>query len=163
MRSPALCPPSRPPPSGASPSATTPARRNASSRGSQRGQSLVEFALVLPIFLVLALSIIDFGWALRAYLTATNSAREGARLGVIGATADQITTRTIESSSGLLTGSDVDVSFSDPGHQPGTSVTVDVTYQYNYITPLGSLIAAIGGSALPDPLPITTSATMRLE
>jgi len=130
---------------------------------SQRGQSLVEFALVLPIFLILVLSIIDFGWALRAYLTATNSAREGARLGVIGATADQITTRTLDSSTGLLTAGDVTVTFSDPGHQPGTSVTVDVTYQYNYITPLGSLIAAIGGSALPDPLPINTSTTMRLE
>ena len=130
---------------------------------SQRGQSLVEFALVLPIFLILVLSIIDFGWALRAYLTATNSAREGARLGVTGATTQQITDRTLTSSAGLLTAGDVTVTFSDPGHQPGTSVTVDVTYQYNYITPLGSLIAAIGGSALPDPLPINTSTTMRLE
>ena len=161
MRSPALCPPSRPPPSGASPSATTPARRNASSRGSQRGQSLVEFALVLPIFLVLALSIIDFGWALRAYLTATNSAREGARLGVTGATADQIRLKTVNSSGDLLTSGNVTVT--GAGGQPGTSVTVSVTYPYNYITPLGSLLAAIGGSALPDPLPINTSTTMRLE
>jgi len=116
---------------------------------------------VLPIFLVLALSIIDFGWALRAYLTATNSAREGARLGVTGATADQIRLKTVNSSGGLLTSGNVTVT--GAGGQPGASVTVSVSYPYNYITPLGSLLAAIGGSALPDPLPITTSTTMRLE
>ena len=48
-----------------------------------RGQSLVEFALVLtPLFLVL-LGIIQFGFIFNSYVTLTNSAREGARSGTV--------------------------------------------------------------------------------
>lgn len=47
------------------------------------GQSLVEFALVLmPLFLIL-LGIIQFGFIFNAYVTITNSAREGARTGTV--------------------------------------------------------------------------------
>src|SRR5437773_2711004 len=45
----------------------------------ESGQGLVEFALVLPLFLFLVLATVDFGWALRAYIVETNAAREGAR------------------------------------------------------------------------------------
>ncbi len=49
----------------------------------ERGQSLVEFALVLmPLFLIL-LGIIQFGFIFNAYVTITNSTREGARLGTV--------------------------------------------------------------------------------
>jgi Flp pilus assembly protein TadG len=48
-----------------------------------RGQSLVEFALVLtPLFLVL-LGIIQFGLIFNTYVTLTNAAREGARTATI--------------------------------------------------------------------------------
>lgn len=48
-----------------------------------RGQSLVEFSLVLmPLFLIL-LGIIQFGFVFNAYVTLTNSAREGARTGTV--------------------------------------------------------------------------------
>ena len=48
-----------------------------------RGQSLVEFALVLlPLFL-LVLGIIQFGLVFNTYVTMTNAAREGARSGTI--------------------------------------------------------------------------------
>jgi Flp pilus assembly protein TadG len=47
------------------------------------GQSLVEFSLVmLPLFIIL-LAIIQFGFIFNAYVTMTNSAREGARLGTV--------------------------------------------------------------------------------
>ena len=42
----------------------------------QRGQSMVEMALVLPFFLVIVMATIDFGWALRSYIVTTNAARE---------------------------------------------------------------------------------------
>ncbi len=49
----------------------------------ERGQSLVEFALVLtPLFLVL-LGIIQFGFIFNAYITLTNASREAARDGSI--------------------------------------------------------------------------------
>jgi len=46
---------------------------------SEKGQSAVEFALVLPLLLVLLLGIIEFGWFLNAKITITGAAREGAR------------------------------------------------------------------------------------
>ena len=49
----------------------------------ERGQSLVEFALVMmPLFIIL-LGIIQFGFIFNAYVTITNSTREGARLGTV--------------------------------------------------------------------------------
>jgi Flp pilus assembly protein TadG len=45
----------------------------------ERGQSLVEMALVLPLLLLLLAGIIDFGRAFNNYIIITNAAREGAR------------------------------------------------------------------------------------
>jgi Flp pilus assembly protein TadG len=57
----------------------SPARR----APAQRGQSLVEFALVMmPLFIIL-LGIIQFGFIFNAYVTITNSSREGARIGTV--------------------------------------------------------------------------------
>ena len=47
-------------------------------RRDERGQALVEFALVLPIFILLLVAIFDLGRAVFAYNTLTNAAREGA-------------------------------------------------------------------------------------
>lgn len=63
----------------ARPDAATPA----AARPAERGQSLVEFALVLmPLFLIL-LGIIQFGFVFNSYVTITNSAREAARTGTV--------------------------------------------------------------------------------
>jgi Flp pilus assembly protein TadG len=49
----------------------------------QRGQSLVEFALVMmPLFIIL-LAIVQFGFIFNSYVTITNASREGARLGTV--------------------------------------------------------------------------------
>lgn len=49
----------------------------------ERGQSLVEFSLVLvPLFLIL-LGIIQFGFIFNSYVTMTNATREGARMGTV--------------------------------------------------------------------------------
>jgi hypothetical protein len=49
-----------------------------------RGQSLVEFALILPILLLLLLGIIEGGRIVWAYITIQNAAREATRYGVSG-------------------------------------------------------------------------------
>jgi Flp pilus assembly protein TadG len=46
---------------------------------SERGQTFTEFALVLPIFLVLMLGIVQFGIAFNNYVTLTDAVRAGAR------------------------------------------------------------------------------------
>jgi Flp pilus assembly protein TadG len=52
-------------------------------RRSDRGAALVEFALCLPLLLVVIAGIVDFGFAFQRYEVLTNAAREGARLGTL--------------------------------------------------------------------------------
>jgi Flp pilus assembly protein TadG len=140
----------------------------------ERGQSLVEFALVVPVFIVLVLGIVDFGMALRSYVTVTNAAREGARYAVLGCKdstqEDAIKDQVISRSSGLIkTRSDVivdaapDTSGVDAcsASVPGSTNPIKITanYDYAYITPLGNFVAALSGG----PLHISSSSTMRVE
>ena len=57
--------------------------RTVGRRRRERGQSLVETAIVFPILLLLLAAVVDFGRAFDAYIVLTNAAREGARYGAI--------------------------------------------------------------------------------
>ena len=50
---------------------------------SVEGQTLVEFALALPIIILLFMALFDFGRAVFAYNTVSNAAREGARFAIV--------------------------------------------------------------------------------
>ena len=52
----------------------------------EKGQGLVEFALIVPFLLVLIVGIIEMGVILNRQITVVNAAREGARFGARGAT-----------------------------------------------------------------------------
>ena len=130
-------------------------------RRRDRGQALVEFALVMPIFLILVLGIADFGLALRSYITVTNSSREAARLGAVGATCDDIKQRAVDTSAGLLTLSNVTVQ--NCQGQPGTDVQVAVSYDYSWVTPLVPMVKTFLGDTLPSTLTIRSTSVMRLE
>jgi len=56
--------------------------RDASARRG-RGQAVVEFALVIPIFLLIVVALFDLGTAVFAYNSLTNAAREGARMAIV--------------------------------------------------------------------------------
>src|ERR671924_2194372 len=58
-------------------------RRALSWCGEDRGTSVTEFALVLPLLLVLILGMIDFGKAINYWIDQTHLANEGARLAVV--------------------------------------------------------------------------------
>ena len=58
-------------------------RRPFAHAGRSRGQALMEFALVSPIFLLVVVALFDMGRAVFAYNTLTNAAREGARMAVV--------------------------------------------------------------------------------
>jgi Flp pilus assembly protein TadG len=49
----------------------------------EEGQAIVEFALVLPIFLLLVMGILDFGWLFYNYISVENSARNAARIACV--------------------------------------------------------------------------------
>ena len=55
-----------------------------SSRRRSRGQALVEFALVLPVLLILLMVLIEVARLFSAWLIVENSAREAARYAVTG-------------------------------------------------------------------------------
>ncbi|MBO1265986.1 pilus assembly protein [Proteiniclasticum sp. SCR006] len=60
-------------------------------RSNEEGQGIVEFALVLPIFIMFLLGIIEFGWMFNAQITTTSAAREGARTrAIMGITTDPV-------------------------------------------------------------------------
>ena len=127
----------------------------------ERGQALVEFAMVVPIFLILVFGIVDFGMGLRAWISITNSAREGARYGAVGAACDAIEARVVDTSADLLTVNDVTVA--NCQGDPGTDVGVTVDYDYSFITPLGDLLTLFSGGSFPQTLNMTSSSHMRIE
>jgi Flp pilus assembly protein TadG len=51
--------------------------------GDERGAALAEFALVLPVLLLVLLGMIDFGKAINYWIDQTHLANEGARLAVV--------------------------------------------------------------------------------
>jgi len=60
--------------------AERPGARTGGRRDDERGATLVEFALVAPLFFLLVFGIIEFGWAFGQNLDIRHGAREGARL-----------------------------------------------------------------------------------
>ena len=58
------------------------------SRRRSRGQSLVEFALIFPIIVLLVVGFVEIGRAVFAYNTIANAARQGARVAIVNQLAD---------------------------------------------------------------------------
>jgi hypothetical protein len=50
-------------------------------RDGERGQSLVEFAFIVPVFMIFLLGMLEFGFAFDHLLTLNYASREGARVG----------------------------------------------------------------------------------
>lgn len=74
-------------------------------RDGQRGQGLVEFAYIVPVFMLILLAMLEFGFMFNHHLTLEYATREGARAGA--AMADG-TVKDAECGAGPLTGAKVD-------------------------------------------------------
>jgi Flp pilus assembly protein TadG len=119
-----------------------------------RGAAAVEFALLLPLLLLIVFGLIDFGRALNAQITLTQAAREGARLDALGRyTTSQICTRVVTAATGLsLTCSNVTVTATCPSSSSSTGVgsgdgIVQVSYPFTFITPVGAIARLFGGGS----------------
>jgi hypothetical protein len=123
------------------------------------GVALVEFAMVLPLLLVLVFGIIDFGRAFQTWITLTNAAREGARLGTVSQDAQAVRQR-CESTAGV---SGVSCSVSGLPGITGQDVTVTARFTLRFITPVGSLISLMGGQGMRTTYNMSSTATMRIE
>ena len=130
----------------------------------ERGQAMVEFALLLPLFLAVLFLIIDFGVGINRWVIVTNSTREGARIGAVGASTGDIRDRVATNSNGLLDVTDVDVYYLDGPDantqlgDRGDPVVVESDYEYQLITPLKVFL----GLAF-DSINFSSCTDMRLE
>ncbi|MHB8376312.1 MAG: TadE family protein [Dehalococcoidia bacterium] len=131
-------------------------------RGSQRGQSLVEFALVMPVLLILVLGIMEFGFAITDQISVTNAARDGARAGALkGGSAAAAITQAQHSASGLISCPLLTPTATYSGGTPN-EVTVDVQCNYAPVTPLGQLVKLFGGT-LGTAFSLNGQVVMRVE
>ena len=137
------------------------------SRG-ERGQSLVEFTLIVPIFLLLVFAIVDFGMGLYSWITVTNAAREGARIGTVGADKNTIIAR-VRDTAGNLDDGNLTVTVGNcvsgcaTSGDPGETVTVQVDYNYHLITPLSNVLGTISGGTLGPTINFDATSEMRIE
>jgi hypothetical protein len=111
------------------------------------GQSLIEFALILPLFLAMVLGIFDLGRAIFYYSTIHNAAREGARYGAVShCDTAGIISETQRLAVGLSDPMTVSVgTFFNPDGRP-EQIIVTTTFTFNAITPFVGLIIGNDGS-----------------
>jgi Flp pilus assembly protein TadG len=131
----------------------------------ERGQSIIELAFVLPVFLVIIMATVDFGLALKSWITITNAAREGARYAAVTCVAaaddSEVITETEDAAADLA--DDVTVTVVNCPGDTADSVVVTVDYTYTLITPLGGMLSFLGGDGLPSGIDLSSSSDMRLE
>jgi Flp pilus assembly protein TadG len=110
-------------------------------RRSQDGQTVVEFAIVLPLLLTVVFAIIEFGTTISDKVQVTGAARDAARVASVSRRAADREQRTIDAaveSAGALDDSDLEVDVQSTWVQ-GDLVTVTVRYPYSidlYGTPV---------------------------
>jgi Flp pilus assembly protein TadG len=103
-----------------------------------RGQSLVEFALVGPIFFIMLLGTVEMGRLMWVNHELSNGTREGARWATVrgersgeNINAGQVRTVILDRTSALNDASlTVNLTWSDPSRAPGSTVIVATTYEY---------------------------------
>jgi Flp pilus assembly protein TadG len=126
----------------------------------ERGAAAVEFALLLPVLLLLVFGIIDFGRALNAQITLTQAAREGARLAALGQ--PDVVNRTQAAASGLSPVT-VTVTACPDGAGPGADASVTTSYPFSFATPIGAIAGMFGSTGLGSPITLTAQGVMPCE
>ncbi|MDM5314862.1 pilus assembly protein [Fictibacillus sp. b24] len=114
----------------------------------EKGQSLVEFALVVPVLFFLLLGIVDFGRIFHAYLTLDHAGREAARSASIG-NSNPVSVAVSKGSGINLSSSQV--SFSKANGE----AKITIVYPIGFLTPVISNV--IG------PITLTNTTVMRIE
>jgi Flp pilus assembly protein TadG len=138
----------------------------------QNGQALVEFALVLPLLLILLLGTMEFGIILYDKAVVTNASREGARVGIVAQDRTNLTPIN-QAISDTITRycSTYLINFGGAGLQPpslvfsgtsfGSQLTVTVEYRYKFLVLPGVVTSLAGYRGTYLPMRATT--VMNLE
>lgn len=131
---------------------------------SKRGQSLVEAALVLPIFILVLVGLFDLGRAVYAYNTISNASRESVRVAIVNQTASTVQGEALKQAVSLgIASGDVTIAYLDPSGvgtcsgniDPGCVASVTVQYTFTAATPvIGQIIG---------PFTMTSTTEMSVE
>jgi Flp pilus assembly protein TadG len=116
--------------------------KNRHNRG-EEGQTLVEFALVAPLLLIILFGIVQFGIAFKHSIALTDAVRTGARKATVSRTAADPVSATESAVLGAasdLNAAKVKVTVTS-SWTPGANVTVSATYPYD-INILGIVVAS---------------------
>lgn len=122
----------------------------------KRGQAMVEFALVLPIFILLLMGIMEFGLLFHQYLVVTSASREGARAAAVGGTDAEIMAVTSFAAASIDKGN-LTTLVTPAIRVKGTAVTVSVTNPVTINTPI------IAEMFPANPVSVSGATVMRME
>jgi Flp pilus assembly protein TadG len=121
------------------------------------GQALVEFAIILPILLLILMGIVEFGMMLNSYLTVRNACREGARTAIVGSSDVEIKSLILTVSKALNnTDLTINITPGQSNRKSGAPLTVEVKYNYHLTVPI---ISGIFGNVIV----LDAQTTMRIE
>lgn len=114
-------------------------------RRGESGQAMVEFAIVLPVLILLVLGITEFGRALSALIVLQNAAREGARYGITvysDPNSNALIEDKVRQEANALDGAadpirlEVTITPADPGvRAPGGDLSISLQYDFDFVTP----------------------------
>lgn len=123
----------------------------------KKGQSLVEFALVLPILILLLIGMLEFGRLFNSYMVLLNLSREGARYAATGES-DMWVQSYLSQKAVVLDGENLNI-FIQPeesSRKRGEPVCVRLELYIPLYTP-------VFNSFMPNPFHIVAETTMRVE
>lgn len=115
---------------------------------SERGASSIEFALILPVLIMLLMGIIEFGMAYNNYLAITHAAREGARMAAV----NHYDESAVRTAAYPVTPDSVSLSYPD-GNTHGAVAVVTIHYTNTIDIPFFGSVA----------VPLESRAGMRIE
>lgn len=133
----------------------------------QKGAAAVEFAIILPLLLILLFGMIEFGFILYDKAMITNASREGARAGIVFAPGgisdaeirsvvkDYCSDYMITFGEDSITDDDIDIT--PVVRNSGDNLTVNVMYTYDFLV-LPNFVAGIVGN-----MNVSAQTIMRME
>ena len=126
-------------------------------RKNNRGQAIIEFALVLPVLVTLLVGLLEFGLFFHSHINVTFASKEAARIAALDANA---TNQTIAAAAQATMPSAANLTVTVTPVAPrvtGLPVTVSVSRPHTFLTPLISMLMPA------NPYTISASTTARSE
>jgi Flp pilus assembly protein TadG len=131
----------------------------------ERGQALIEFALITPLFLLFLFVVVDIGIALDRRMVLQHAVREGARYAALSIDNDFICDRTRAQAQGIVDEEDITITYDDidgNGEVTDAGDAVNVTVDFTYDFPIMSGILNVFGVVSPE-IDINPTGSARLE